>query len=469
MPFTPDPDHPGEQRGRVQPVTPVPLPLVPAAPEATPSPASESAEVDPTRALRLVARREHELLALSELSQELAISLDLYGVADLVLFNLMGQLGTSRSALWLRSEDERRTLVLVRSHGISKRVASALGIACAPWLLERVAAEKRLVLVSDIQDEMGSATSWLIRQAAVVLFAPIVSRGETLGFLAVGPRVGGIGYGPAELQVLQTSLGMVGVALQNTRLYNQLLENNRQLRVANEKLTEADRLKSEFLQNVSHELRTPLTVVIASLQCLVDQEPVESPARQFLDVALQESGNLKGLLENLLDFSAATKDQLRLKLETGDVWTTLKRYYDERLPGVTHGLREFTFRVEPPVPRCSFDRHRVVQLVDALVENAVKFTRPGAQIGIRIAAGEEAGNRGVRIEVIDDGPGIPSERLPTLFHPFRQLDGSTTREVGGMGIGLAFAKQLADRMGGTLSVTSEMGSGSTFTVFLPEA
>jgi signal transduction histidine kinase len=104
-----------------------------------------------------------------------------------------------------------------------------------------------------------------------------------------------------------------------------------------------------------------------------------------------------------------------------------------------------------------------------LVENAVKFTRPGAQIGIRIAAGEEAGNRGVRIEVIDDGPGIPPSVCRPSFHPFRQLDGSTTREVGGMGIGLAFAKQLADRMGGTLSVTSEMGSGSTFTVFLPEA
>ena len=459
MPSTPDRERPGSSQDSVDPVTPVALPLVPA----------ESSDVDASRALRLVARREHELLALSELSQELAISLDLYGVADLVLFNLMGQLGTSRSALWLLSEDERRTPVLVRSHGITKKVASALGIACAPWLLERIATEQRLALVADLQNEIGSASSWLVRQASVVLFAPIVSRGETLGFLAVGPRVGDAGYGPAELQVLQTSLGMVGVAMENTRLYNRLLENNRQLRVANEKLTEADRLKSEFLQNVSHELRTPLTVVIASLQCLVDQEPVESPARQFLDVALQESGNLKGLLENLLDFSAATKDQLHLHLQTGDVWPLLKTYYDERLPGVTHGLREFTFRVDPPVPRCSFDRHRVLEVVDSLVENAVKFTRPGAQIGIVVAANDGEGGRGVRIDVTDDGPGIPAERLSSLFHPFHQLDGSTTREVGGMGIGLAFAKQLAERMGGSLSVMSEVGGGSTFTLFLPEA
>ncbi|HEU5310224.1 MAG TPA: ATP-binding protein [Candidatus Eisenbacteria bacterium] len=429
----------------------------------------ESAAVETARALKLVARREHELLALSELSQELAISLDLYGIADLVLFNLMGQLGTSRAALWLFSDENRRTPVLVRSHGISKKIASGLGIAVAPSLLERFTAEKRLALATDLGGQSASSTSWLVRQASIVLFAPIVSRDETLGFLGVGPRVGDAGYGPAELQVLQTSLGMVGVALQNTKLYNRLLENNRQLRLANEKLTEADRLKSEFLQNVSHELRTPLTVVIASLQCLADQEPVESPARQFLDVAHQESQHLKGLLENLLDFSAAAKDQLRLQFETGDIWTVMKSYYDERLPGVTHGLREFTFRIDPPMPRCRFDRQRVIQVIDALVENAVKFTRPGAQIGIRLLAGEEEGRRGVRIEVVDDGPGIPADRLSTLFHPFRQLDGSTTREVGGMGIGLALAKQLAEQMEGVLRVTSEIGAGSTFTLFLPEA
>ena len=449
MPSTPDP-----------PLTPAPHPLVPAAPPAV---------VEAAQALKLVARREHELQALSELSQEIAITLDLYGVADLVLFNLMGQLGTSRSAIWLISADDRRTPVLVRSHGLSKRVASGLGIGCAPLLLERFATERGLVAVSDLQGAVGSATSWLLGQASVVLFAPIVSRDETLGFLAVGPRLGGAEYGPVEKQVLQTSLGMVGVALQNAKLYNRLLENNRQLRVANEKLTEGDRLKSEFLQNVSHELRTPLTIVIASLQCLLDQEPVESPARQFLDVALQESENLKGMLENLLDFSAAAQNQLRLQLETGDVWTVVKAYYEERLPGVTQGLREFTLDVVPPIPRCRYDRQRMIQVIDALVENAVKFTRPGAQIGLHVTAGEEEGKRGARVVVRDDGPRISQERLPTLFHPFRQVDGSTTREVGGMGIGLAFAKQLAERMGGTLSVSSEVGAGSRFTLFLPEA
>src|SRR5688572_4402560 len=141
-------------------------------------PETESDQVA-SRALRLVARREHELLALSELSQELTISLDLYGVADLVLFNLMGQIGTSRTALWLISEQSRHAPVLLRSHGIDRRMAAALGSACASWLLERFEREPRIVLASEMVSE-SAATSWLVRKESITLFAPILSRGEIL-------------------------------------------------------------------------------------------------------------------------------------------------------------------------------------------------------------------------------------------------------------------------------------------------
>src|SRR5678815_3534829 len=126
-----------------------------------------------SRALRLVARREHELLALSELSQELTISLDLYGVADLVLFNLMGQLGTARAALWLISEHGRSVPVLLRSHGIDRRNASALGTACSAWLLERFGREPRIVLASEMVEPSAHAASLLVRRESVALFAPI--------------------------------------------------------------------------------------------------------------------------------------------------------------------------------------------------------------------------------------------------------------------------------------------------------
>jgi signal transduction histidine kinase len=452
----------------------VPRPHVPAVglipPDVADAPASPTqahADQRTSRALRLVARREHELLALSELSQELTISLDLYGVADLVLFNLMGQLGTSRAALWLISEHDARVPVLLRCHGIERRNAAALGAACASWLLERLEIEQRIVLASELDDPELALTAELVQQESVALFAPIFSRGEMLGFLAVGPRVGFGTYGPVELQVLQTSLGMVGVALHNTKLYNRLLENNRQLRLANENLMELDRLKSEFLSNVNHELRTPLTVVIASLHCVLENHETEPQVRDFLKVALDESQNLKGMLENLLDFSDATRNRLEFSIERGDVSVPLRAYYEERLPGVTQGLRELTFRAASSLPVARYDLARLLRIVDALVDNAVKFTRQGARIEIAVAPIAAEGAAGVRIDVTDDGPGIPPHEIAGLFESFSQRDGSATRKVGGMGLGLAFAKEMAERMGGTLTARSETGVGSTFSVFLP--
>jgi signal transduction histidine kinase len=444
--------------------------LIPAAPPAAVghTPADAPLDAQTHRALRLVARREHELLALSEMSQELTISLDLYGVADLVLFNLMGQLGTSRAALWLISEHDRRVPVLLRSHGIDRRAATVVGAACASWLIERLDGEQRIVLASEMRDADDTSIARLVRQESIALFAPILARGEILGFLAVGPRVGFGTYGSVELQVLQTSLGMVGVALHNTKLYNRLLENNRQLRLANENLVELDRLKSEFLSNVNHELRTPLTVVIASLQCVLENKQTASDTEEFLRVALGESQNLKGMLENLLEFSDVSADRLAFRVEAGDVALSLREYFEERVPGVTQGLRELTFFAEPDLPAARFDRTRLLQIIDALVDNAVKFTTQGARIGLRAECVKSTeGPRRVRIDVTDDGPGIPKDRISGLFDSFSQVDGSATRKVGGMGLGLAFAKELAEKMGGTLSVTSEIGSGSTFSLFLP--
>lgn len=439
-----------------------PEPIVPRPGETDLIPSDEA-----HHALRLVARREHELLALAELSQELAISLDLYAVADLVLFNLMGQLGTSRAALWLISDQGKATSVLLRSHGIDRRTAAALGTSCSGWLIERFRAEPRIVPITEMNEEAVRSASLLARRESIALFAPILSRGEILGFIAIGPRVGAGVYGPVELQVLQTSLGMVGVALQNTKLYSRIVENNRQLRLANENLLELDRLKSEFLNNVNHELRTPLTVVIASLQIVLEHESPDPESAEFLTAALTEAQNLKGHLENLLEFSDLRRNALQLKLESEDAVDRLRRYYEERLPGITQGLRELVFRPSPQVPPCRFDPHRLIQIVDALVDNAVKFTPEGTRIEIAVLPIEEEGRSWVRVDVADDGPGIAADHIEDLFDSFSQVDGSSTRKVGGMGLGLAVAKQLAERMEGRLTVISHPGAGCTFQLRLP--
>ncbi|HEX5030560.1 MAG TPA: ATP-binding protein [Candidatus Eisenbacteria bacterium] len=422
-------------------------------------------DIDAAEALRLAARREHELLAISELSRELTVGLDLYALADLVLLNLMGQLGASRAALWLLPDGSERRPVLLRSHGMSRRMADALGATVAPDALQALGEERRILGSGEFQARLHPATVALARREEIELLAPLTSRGETLGLVALGPGAGGPPYGPMELDALQASLGMIGVALQNATLYNRLLENNRQLRMANEELTDLDRLKSEFLRNLNHELRTPLTVIIAYLSSVEDQGGLPDTVREFTGVCLEESKKLKAMLENLLDFGAATRGSLPLDIRRGDLTLALRAYYEERLPGITEGLRELVFEAPEAPLTTAFDRHRVLQIVDALVDNATKFTPRGTRITLRLAVeGETA-----IVEVEDDGPGIPPERLTQIFGSFRQGDGSPTREVGGLGLGLAFALELAHRMNGRLTASSELSRGSIFRLSLPSA
>lgn len=289
-----------------------------------------------------------------------------------------------------------------------------------------------------------------------------------------------IGQGDLETPVVltdRTELRLLGSAIndmagQLKHAQQKLLRNNRDLTVANQNLKELDRLKSEFLRNVNHELRTPLAVIIAYLSYLQERDKTsidQAELSESIGVALTESWKLKGLLEDLLEFSAASSDSLTLDLAAGDLCAVLKSYHADRLAGVVEGKREFVFEPDANVPEAVFDQRRLVQVLDSLLDNAVKFTPEGTRITLRLGTELEGEGSRVRVLMEDNGPGVPPEHLPALFNSFRQLDGSTTREVGGMGLGLALTKQFVEKMGGEITVRSEMGQGTAFTILLPVA
>jgi signal transduction histidine kinase len=154
---------------------------------------------------------------------------------------------------------------------------------------------------------------------------------------------------------------------------------------------------------------------------------------------------------------------------TGNIAIPLERYCSERMPGVSKGLRELVFVHELDLPPARYDEKRMLQVMDALIDNAVKFTPEGSRVELRVRRATEGEKIWLRVDVEDDGPGIPKERIPALFESFRQADGSSTRTKGGLGMGLAFARELAIAMGGQLVADSEIGKGSIFTLLLPAA
>lgn len=413
-------------------------------------------------ARKLVERRENTLHSLFELSHELSVGLDPFAIAQLTLFNLMGHFGTTVAAMWLLSEDPAHVPVLMRGFGIEAGEAQSLGAVLVPRVAERAGSREAIRLEEWTIPEAARAA-----QLRLALASAVVVQDRVLGVVGLGTRIDGEPYAALDLQYLVAASGMVGVALENARLYQLARESNRQLRENNQQLAELDRYKNEFLDNVNHELRTPLAVIIGNLQIL-DAKITEPEQRDPLGRATQHAAKLHGLIVNLLDFSHLETEALSVKREPHDPGNLLREFVEERRPGVAAGLRELAQEIEAELPPVLCDPRRLIQVLDELVGNAIKFTPPGSHIDVRaFRDGNTPGS--LAIEIRDDGPGIPVERLESLFEPFRQGDGSSTREAGGMGLGLALARRLTVAMGGTLEASSEPGVGSSFVVRLSVA
>lgn len=418
------------------------------------------------RAMRLVARRENSLLSLFELSHELGVALDPYGIAQLTLFSLMGHFGTATAALWLLSEDEPREAVLLRAFGLPEEDARRLGASLPRGPAANPAAGPAPAI--RLAEEAGAdEVARTARELGLALLIPVTAHGRQVGIAALGARLDGEPYAALDLEYLSAAAGMVGVAIENTRLYLHMLESNRRLRETNERLADLDRMKTEFLQTVNHELRTPLSVIVGYLDVLQHVAALDDNGRRAVTVATEQAGKLEGLLNGLLEFSEIQEDSTRLELRAHDLVFLLRGFLGQRRPGVVNGLREFTLEIEPALPRARCDARRLVRALDAIVDNAVKFTPPGTHIRLRAERRGEDGREWVAVEVEDDGPGIEEEKLASLFEPFRQGDGSTTRTVGGLGLGLALVREIAERMGGRVVARSVPGYGSAFGLLLP--
>ena len=415
----------------------------------------------------LLAQREYSLHAMMDLSQALTQSHDLYSTIDALLLNLMGQFRLSRACVWFLPENASEPPILARARGVDANHARILMGACATRLLSHVRDGSDPITVEKlIHDEDGPLRDFAGR-AGLRIFAPIRVREELFGILGLGARLDGETCTDLDLRLLQTSLAIASIALESGRFYGRLLEKSRDLQITSERLEELNRLKLEFLGNINHELRTPLSIIIASIDCLGRLEKEGSPGQEFLSYAGGQAQKLLGMVENLLALSATGQDAHRPLVAVANVATSVSVYCEERRPGVSSSLHELSCVLETGDLTACFDESHVNTILDALVENAVKFTPSGSRIRVRLREVAEAGGRWARIDVEDDGPGITAAHLPTLFEPFRQVDGSMTRKAGGMGIGLALARQLAEGMGGRLSVTSEEGSGSCFSLHLP--
>jgi len=244
---------------------------------------------------------------------------------------------------------------------------------------------------------------------------------------------------------------------------------NEQLAAATERATEmaqiaqvANQAKSEFLANMSHEIRTPMNGVIGMAEMLLDA-PLGHQQRVHAETIRDSARALVTVINDILDFSKIEAGKLELDVTRVEIRDLLEDV--ARLISIQAHAKnlEVTAYVDSAVPEfVQGDAGRLRQVLINLCGNAVKFTQEGeVALSVSVVA-QDADSTTLRFEVRDTGLGIPENRLHTLFKPFSQADGSTTRRFGGTGLGLSIVKRLAEMMGGEAGVMSREGAGSTF-------
>ncbi|HYC54926.1 MAG TPA: HAMP domain-containing sensor histidine kinase [Candidatus Binatia bacterium] len=366
---------------------------------------------------------------------------------------------------------ERGQLVLARSITVAMLVAAmiaVLGLAASVWTsrrllspLTQLAEDAAAIATGDLDQEIQAVESsdeigLLARQFEAMRRSIRTSMSELL-----------IAKQAAEDSTQQEKRLRAQIEEHSRLLESKVRERTAELQETNTRLTEYDRLKSEFLSNVSHELRTPLAAISSSAK-IINRYGERDPqsGKRFSKVIMEETERLTRLINDLLDISKIEAGKAEWTLETIEepggliehVATTFRPLFQE-------GGIELYIAAEAGLPPIRGDRDRLIQVLTNLLSNAMKFTPRGGSVVVEASASEHGGESVLRVTVTDTGPGIPEEDREVVFERFRQGGGKDKPK--GTGLGLAICREVARHHGGAIWAEGPEEGGTRMVLVLP--
>jgi signal transduction histidine kinase len=327
-------------------------------------------------------------------------------------------------------------------------------------VLGRTVRDSRVVQVADVLADRGSTSveQQTIGGYRTVLGVPLLREGIPIGVIIL-TRSQVQPFTEKQIELVQTFADQAVIAIENVRLFEEIQDKSRQL-------AEASQHKSQFLANMSHELRTPLNAIIGVSEMLREDAEALKQDTEPLDRVLGASRHLLALINDILDLSKIEAGRMELALSSFELAPLIADVVKTIEPLAAKNANQVAVKCDGAIGTLHADQMRLRQALLNLMSNANKFTEHGS-ISINARQGQENGRDCVIIEVADTGIGMTPEQMGKLFQEFSQADASTTRKYGGTGLGLVISRRFCQMMGGDITVASEPGCGSRFTIRLP--
>jgi signal transduction histidine kinase/DNA-binding response OmpR family regulator/ligand-binding sensor domain-containing protein len=422
----------------------------------------------------IVSARTHELEALDRMVEIINRELVLENVFRALLDQGTKLFPQTEAAAFLQFDHDRHCTEVVAELGYDQESFSDVRLtpeeATRRYSERAELLEEGVYLIKgDVFHELaGSEQTKHFRVPKSMLAMEVSLGGRIEGFLIFDNFSDPNAFGRSDLRKLSRVREHAISAISKARIL-------RELQLKNREAEEANQAKSRFLANMSHELRTPMNAIIGFSEILIDrlESQIDAKSLTFIRSILSSGRHLLEIINDILDLSKVEAGRMELLPETFPVRSAIESICQIMRGMSTRKAISFAVEIDSDVSAIETDQSKFKQILYNLLSNAVKFSPSESVVTIHARRVEatvgETDERpeSISIDVIDRGIGIAPENLVLIFEEFRQVDSTLNRQYGGTGLGLSLVRKFVELQGGTLTVTSEIGKGSTFTFTLP--